>query len=481
MIAPNYFRPPNNLSNLSDRWSVAAILNDLQAPPEQGGFGLTDTEGGLVTSVFIITYMSLSPLFGYFGDRVPRIPLIVGGICAWSLAGLCASFSVRYWQFLIFRALVGVGEASYAVLAPTIIADLYAGTDRTRVLGWYTASIPLGSALGYIYAGEVTRLFDWRWAFRITPFIGFSLAAILFFAVTEPPRGASDGVVSHPTPHPTPHPASPHDKVEERESGFSGFFRDAVDIWHVRSFFWSTWGAVGMTFTAGALAQWATALLQRVNCDSADSQCEATITRTFGLITIAAGFIGCILGPFLAKMYVKKDGAADAVVSAIALVVCTPFVYSAIYFSPKRYTLTWLLIFTGETLVSFTWPLLTAIQLSVVPPSQRNTANALSLTVSHILGDSVSPIAIGVVADRFYANGKGLSRAVSLQHALYFSVLSSFVAGFFFILCANHLESDRATALENIDSGYREVVEQDVERIQLDSVDDIAIIRSPRP
>lgn len=408
---------------------------------------MSDTEGGLVTSVFIVTYMTLSPVFGYFGDRSPRIPLIFGGILAWTVSGLLASFSQRYWQFLIFRALVGVGEASYAVLAPTIIADLYSGTDRTRVLGWYSSSVPLGSALGYIYAGEVARLFDWRWAFRLTPFIGFVLAVVLLCTVSEPPRGAADGVS----------PLSPYAKQTTRETGLTGFFSDAVEIWNVRSFLWCTWGAVGMTFTAGALAQWATALLQRVNCESNDSACEATITRTFGVITIIAGVVGCLGGPALAKLYARKDHAADSVVCALSLLCATPFVYSAIFFSPTHYTLTWALIFVGETLVSFTWPLVTAIQLSVVPPHQRNTANGISLTVSHILGDSVSPIAIGLVADNFHNDGKGLSRATSLQHALYFSVISSFVAGFFFILCANNLAADRSAALDAIGNGYQTV------------------------
>lgn len=439
---------------------------------------MTDTEGGFVTSIFIVTYMSLSPVFGYYGDRMSRIPLIVGGIFAWSLAGLLASFTVRYWQFLFCRALVGIGEASYSVLAPTIIADLYSGTDRTRVLGLYSASIPLGSALGYIYAGEVARLSDWRWVFRITPFVGVFLACILAFAITEPARGAADGLASVPAA-----PGSPtHLKQPQREMGFSGFARDAVEIWRVRSFFWSVWGSVGMTFTAGALAQWATALLQRVNCDAADSQCEAVITRTFGLLTIIAGIIGCLSGPFLAKLYFKKDAAADAVVSALALLIATPFVYSALYFAPMRYSLTWVLIFVGETLVCFTWPLVTAIQLSVVPPSRRNTANGISLTVSHILGDSVSPIAIGVVADRFHAQGKGMTRAASLQQALYFSVVSSFVAGFFFMLCASHLASDRSAALGVVPSGYREVDGEGGERIHAIDDDDneIGTVRSPR-
>lgn len=403
--------------------------------------------------------MLLSPVFGYFGDRVPRIPLIFWGIIGWSTSGLLSSFSTRYWQFLFFRALVGVGEASYAVLAPTIIADLYSGVERTRVLGWYTSSIPLGSALGYIYAGEVVRFGNWRWVFRITPFIGYILSFILLIFISEPSRGAADAADFHVSTS-TPSSPSQHQPPvikQPRESGFSGFVSDAAEIWQVRSFFWSTWGLVGMTFTAGALAQWATALLQRLNCVPSDSACEASVTLIFGIITILAGVLGCLIGPYLSKIYLRKDPAADAIVSALALLGATPFVYAALYFSPFRYTLTWLLIFIAETLVSFTWPLTTAIQLGAIPPSLRNTANGISLTVSHILGDSMSPLVIGILADKFYANDKAQTRATSLQNALYFSVLSSFIGGFMFILTAQDLHSDRIAALNEFNSGYREV------------------------
>lgn len=454
-----------SLFNYIDRWSVAAIINDLQAPPKKGGFGLTDLEGGLVTSVFIFTYMILSPIFGYFGDRAPRIPLIFCGIVAWSASGLFSSFAAFYWQFLIFRALVGVGEASYAVLAPTLIADLYTGTERTRVLGVYTASVPLGSAMGYIYAGEVARMLEWRWAFRFTPFIGILLAVILLCFVPEPTRGDADGVARQNETRQT--------KAADRASGLQGFVRDAVDIWRIKSFFWSTFGAVGMTFTAGALAQWATALLQRVNCDKTDAFCEATITRTFGIVSIVAGVTGCLLGPTLSKWYSKRDPAGDAMVSAIMLLMATPFVFLAIHFADTRYTLTWFLIFIGETMVSVTWPLLPAIQLSVVPPEQRNTANGISLTVSHILGDSISPVAVGVLADKFRETGTGISRAVALQQALYITVVASFVGGFFFLLCARSLPKDREMALVQTEKGYRPVdtLEESEERIQKESVE----------
>lgn len=76
-----------------DRWSVAAVLNELQAPPAadgslDGGFGLSDTSAGLVSTVFVFTYMILSPVFGWAGDRRPRIPLIFLGSALYAASGM---------------------------------------------------------------------------------------------------------------------------------------------------------------------------------------------------------------------------------------------------------------------------------------------------------------------------------------------------------------------------------------------------------
>lgn len=63
------------------------------------------------------------------------------------------------------------------------------------------------------------------------------------------------------------------------------------------------------------------------------------------------------------------------------------------------------------------------------------------------MGDSVSPIAVGYVADKLHDGGRGLSRAMALQHALYLVVFWCFAGGLFFFITANHLQADRVTAL----------------------------------
>lgn len=49
-----------------------------------------------------------------------------------------------FWWFLILRGVVGIGEASYSTIAPTVIADLFTGDMRTRMLSFFYFAIPVG-------------------------------------------------------------------------------------------------------------------------------------------------------------------------------------------------------------------------------------------------------------------------------------------------------------------------------------------------
>lgn len=50
----------------------------------------------------------------------------------------------NFWAFLFMRALVGIGEASYSTIAPTLIADLFAKDKRTLMLMLFYFAIPVG-------------------------------------------------------------------------------------------------------------------------------------------------------------------------------------------------------------------------------------------------------------------------------------------------------------------------------------------------
>ncbi|KAG8272653.1 Protein spinster 3 [Homalodisca vitripennis] len=49
-----------------------------------------------------------------------------------------------YHWFLLFRTLVGIGEASYSTIAPTIISDLFVQDIRSKMLALFYFAIPVG-------------------------------------------------------------------------------------------------------------------------------------------------------------------------------------------------------------------------------------------------------------------------------------------------------------------------------------------------
>jgi MFS family permease len=100
-----------------------------------------------------------------------------------------------FWLFALFRSLVGVGEASYSCVAPTIIGDLYRGEMRTRMLAVFIFAIPVGCGLGFILGASISTAFsDWRWALRVTPALGILSLLLLIIFVDEPERGKSEGM-----------------------------------------------------------------------------------------------------------------------------------------------------------------------------------------------------------------------------------------------------------------------------------------------
>ncbi|XP_018431077.1 PREDICTED: protein spinster homolog 1-like, partial [Nanorana parkeri] len=178
-----------NLLNYMDRFTVAGVLPNIEK-----AFGINDSQSGLVQTVFIGSYMVLAPVFGYLGDRHNRKYIMCFGISFWSIVTLCSSFIPKqhYALFLLTRGLVGVGEASYSTIAPTIIADLFVADQRSRMLSIFYFAIPVGCGLGYIAGSQVTSAAggDWHWALRVTPGLGLIAVLMLIFFVKEPPRGA---------------------------------------------------------------------------------------------------------------------------------------------------------------------------------------------------------------------------------------------------------------------------------------------------
>ena len=125
---------------------IISILGILE--PVKKEFNANNAMMGLLQTAFIVSYMIFAPLFGYLGDRYSRKAIMAAGVFLWSIFTLIGSFisgkeenhhlqwsNPDFWSFLACRAMVGIGEASYSTIAPTIISDMF--VKNMRILWFY--------------------------------------------------------------------------------------------------------------------------------------------------------------------------------------------------------------------------------------------------------------------------------------------------------------------------------------------------------
>jgi MFS family permease len=354
-----------NFLNYIDRYVIAAV-----APLIQKEFSLHDTQLGLIGSMFMVAYMVASPVAGALADRFPRRFFVGGGVLVWSLATVASGLSAGFHQLLAARSFIGVGEAGFGGVAPTLISDLFPREKRGRMLSFFYVAIPVGSALGFLLGGFVGEHYGWRHAFYVAGAPGLVLG-LLAFRMAEPPRGASDGVVR------THHTFDPW---------------AALGLLRVPSFVWTTLGMASMTFALGGLAFWVPTFFHRLRGIPLD---EAN--TLFGGITVAAGLVGTFLGGFLGDWLLKRTKKAYLIVSGWGMLLGVPAAYIGLT-SPNREVYL-PAIFLAEVFVFLNTGPANAVLVNVALPEIRATAIGASIFVFHLLGDVPSPILIGKVSD----------------------------------------------------------------------------------
>src|SRR5881628_242564 len=139
-----------NALNYLDRYVSAATL-----PLILADLAISDAQGGLLQSLFIVAYSLACGPAGWLGDAGKRLRLVAIGVFVWSIATVASGLAPTYGWLLLARAVIGIGEASYAVVTPSLLSDCYPAERRARVLGVFYAAIPVGTALGYVIGGLV--------------------------------------------------------------------------------------------------------------------------------------------------------------------------------------------------------------------------------------------------------------------------------------------------------------------------------------
>lgn len=361
-----------NFVNYLDRYVLFAVLE-----PMSQELGLRDSQSGLLGTAFILVYALASPWLGALGDRVSRRRITAISVTIWSLATVGSGLAQDYWTLFSMRAVVGIGEAGYAAVAPAVIADLFRTEERGRKLAYFYLATPVGSALGYLLGGALADAYGWRSAFFVAGAPGLLLALTMLF-LPEPRRGASDD-------------------EEESEAGLEGPSSLVASVRHLlRSPAWriNTAGTTLMTFAIGGLGAWMPTYLERAHGVS-----TGEAGTSFGAVTVLGGLVGTLLGGWLGDRAQARSAGGYFRVSGLGLLLGAPLV--VLLSSMPTLGTTLAVGFAAELLLFLNTGPLNAALVACVPATMRARAVAVNVLVIHVLGDAISPPLMGAVSDHW--------------------------------------------------------------------------------
>ncbi|HLZ10815.1 MAG TPA: MFS transporter, partial [Chloroflexota bacterium] len=143
-----------------------------------------------------------------------------------------------------------------------------------------------------------------------------------------------------------------------------------------------------------------------------------------GAVIVVGGGFGTVAGGYLADMLLRRGiPSARLLVPAAGFLASAPFIAGALQ-SDRLVSFLILMCFATAMIQSSSGPL-TALSQDVIVPARRARAVAISLLLTHLLGDAFAPFAIGGLSDVL----GGLQQALLVASPL--SVIIAAALGFY--------------------------------------------------
>jgi MFS family permease len=355
---------------------------------------ITDTQVSLLGATsFAIFYTFFGILLGKLADTRSRRSLIAGGFVFWSLMTAGFGIAKNFFQMLLFRIGVGVGEASLSPAAYSLITDYFPKERRATAISVYSMGIYIGSGLALVLGGWVIGLVGSRESFDL-PIVGETrswqviffivglpgvLLALLMYTVREPRRRglrvvkAADGTMKKA-------------QVSTREA-----YRYMLE--NKKTFLCHTIGFALLSFSSYGASVWIPVFYQRVH---GWSQAKSGIV--YGLIVMIASTLGVVVGGRVAD-WLSQRGRRDSTMFVGFIVSIAWFPFGMLYPIMPDSTLTTLLLIPAAFLASAPFGVAPAAIQQIMPNEMRGQASAVYLFVVNLIGLGLGPTAVAMTTD----------------------------------------------------------------------------------
>lgn len=169
-----------------DRQVIAVLIE-----PIKRDFGASDTQMGLLSGLaFGLLYAAMGVPVGRLADRFNRRNIVAICCGLWSLATLTCGLVGQFWQLLLARMSVAVGEAGGMAPSISMVSDMYPRERRSLAISLFMMGPHFGVLIGLALGGWMAHQYGWRVAFIAFGAPGMVLALLVRLWVQEPARGA---------------------------------------------------------------------------------------------------------------------------------------------------------------------------------------------------------------------------------------------------------------------------------------------------
>src|SRR3984893_17565143 len=174
--------------NIADRFSISTLIEPIREELHLSDRGIAFLPGVALALFYVTVGIPIAAL----ADRANRRNILALALAMWSgMTALCG-LAQNYWQLLLARFGVGIGEAGGTPPSTSILADKFPPARRPMANTIYALGTCLGAALGSLVAGAVAERAGWRAAFLVLGIPGLLVALLVWSTVREPRRGQLD-------------------------------------------------------------------------------------------------------------------------------------------------------------------------------------------------------------------------------------------------------------------------------------------------
>jgi MFS transporter, Spinster family, sphingosine-1-phosphate transporter len=352
-----------NLVNYVDRMVIVSMYDDLRRI-----FHVSNAEIGLLGGSFFAVHAITTYPFGWMADRYNRKWILAAAVLGWSLATLGTAYALGFGTLLLFRGMVGVGEAAYGPVSNALLCEIFPNA-KARAVGIFNGGMFAGACIGM----AIGFILGFPLAFKLVAIPGLILGVLVVF-------------LKIPKLRPGTHAPATVSLTQIR--------RDFVHVFSSRTMQWMLASGILISFTAGASVSWVVDFFKQTK-DLPD----ATITPIVGLIALTGGVSGVVAAGFVADRLQKRYPWGRTGTMAYGFAMSIPFSLIAIYVDGGWYFLagSWLQMFF---LPWYNGPMAAVID-DVVDDRDANGAQAAFTFWLHLVGTAPGPYVVGFASDHW--------------------------------------------------------------------------------